>query len=62
MPGIGRIAECAASHWSTVWNLVSPRPLAQQACRSLQPMTRRHHAALRPPTIGIMALMPDWLG
>ncbi|TWQ11433.1 hypothetical protein FQK02_16355 [Xanthomonas vasicola] len=61
MLGISRIAECAASHLSTVWKLVSPRPLAQQVCRSPQPMTRRYHAARRPPTIGNMALLPDWL-
>ncbi|AZR22082.1 hypothetical protein XvhCFBP2543_17255 [Xanthomonas vasicola] len=59
--GIGRIAECAASHLSTVWNLVSTRPLAQQVYRCLQPITRRYHAAQRPPTIGNMELLPDWL-
>ncbi|PPV10219.1 hypothetical protein XavaCFBP5823_10160 [Xanthomonas axonopodis pv. vasculorum] len=61
MLGIGRIAECTAGYWSMVWNLVSPRPLAQQARRSLRPMTGRYHATLQRPTIGNMALMPDWL-
>ncbi|PPT38088.1 hypothetical protein XabCFBP2524_07120 [Xanthomonas axonopodis pv. begoniae] len=61
MPGIGCIAEYAAGYWSMVWNLVSPRPLAQQACRSLRPMTRRYHAARQRPTIGNMPLTHDWL-
>ncbi|QWN26827.1 hypothetical protein DGM85_16455 [Xanthomonas phaseoli pv. phaseoli] len=58
---IGRIAKCAAGYWSMVWNPVSPRPLAQQACRSLRPMTRRYHVARQRPTIGNMALTHDWL-